>query len=57
MPELIMYNEYGKPVFSDQYLEIEKDFLDVELVTVLGEELLDDDIVHELDPEFDLGGT
>ena len=57
MSELIMYTEGGKPVFSREYLKIESEFLDIEPVTVLGEGLIDDDIVRELDPEFDLGGT
>jgi len=51
--ELIFYAEDGKPVFSDEYYEIEKDFVDIEPVTTLGEDIGSDEVL-ELYPENDL---
>ena len=51
--ELIFYAEDGKPVFSDEYYEIEKDFVDIEPVTTLGGDIGSDEVM-ELYPENDL---
>ena len=51
--DLVFYDDSGKPVFSEEYLEIEKNFVDVEPVTIFGDGVIPSG-PQELNPIKDL---